>query len=866
MSNELELLRLRKRKAEAIAQSRAASESEAANEDYDLAADVANVAKGFGQAGIDAIDTPYAIRQGIDMIPEKARNVTSNLFPLATAATSFVSDLLPDELSGKAPASDLPGLKQVKEFVARDEDASRGSQAARTAAEWGAGGLRKTVSKAVDVVPDLLMAGGAFLGDLFTDGEALGEVAGGGTGLAASLVRGKGIGAVGEAVKAIKNAADTPPAGWLDDAGTLADITGDKGLYDLQSTLEITPEGRRALDTKELERQKQVVDELREPFGTAPTQPAQDIAGQYVDDIVGDIGLRTGQQADNVQIPYAPQQKALSDSDIAATAANASAQNAAAQAQEGLVKAREPLATNQTLAQSGEGMYDVATAQRAREDEAAGELWDAFREQGDINIRPAVEAASDVFKNVSEIQLKAFRKKYGKEFDWLKGQEGDLISSNDMAKKISDLKSDLRAAYKSDGGVKDVDKTLEKVIKALDESLAQGNDAYNAARAATRKIHEVWDKGAIPDALQGPPELFGRTLPLADEIGAFNARILNEAEIPGMPEAISKRLKSLARRSTNGVDEMFMREYESVMDTMPPEFRRKADALIAAGEKSEAATGLAKTVDKTTGTTLAANEKQGAALQKAIDAEQKAVRESGQGLVDTVGKTNLAKYSKSSNDASKVVNDLIKANDGKGLAALYRQMESLGPEALAGFRAKVGEDLIAKFSKGGDAGGIRAIADEAPLITPDSFKKFQDMRKTLKDSGILDETTASAVDEALRKTASARLRADGKSNLFSNIGEGTNLAISGIAMKLADLVPGSNASLVMTGAIKRYLTKQMSGIKQNSKAHKILNDMILDPQKYLEGVEKAADSEAAVRMITAKINAAIQTQSALTEE
>jgi hypothetical protein len=838
---------------------------EVSSEPYDLeqaGIDTVNAVKGLGQAGIDAIDTPYAVRQGVEAVPEVVKKALTTMLPFSRDIATVVGDMLPDELSGKAPASDLPGLKQAKEFLARDEDASEGSQAARTAAEWGAGGLRKAVSKAADVVPDLLMAGGAFLGDLFTDDEPLGEVAGGGTGLVASVLRGRKIGSTADAIKALNEVAEKEIPKNIDtkQAGTLADVTGDRGLYDVQATLEATPSGQRALDDIELARQKQIASEVREPFGNAPAQPTQDAAGAYIEDVLKDVGVRTGRQSDAAQIPYAPQQTALDVSDAAAARANAGAQSANQAAGQALQEAKLPLATNQTLAQSGEGMYDVATAQYGRENDAADILWDKVRAQGDVDLAPVKGAVDDIRANLTKTQADNFNAKYGSDFDWLKG---DNISPEDIADKISDLKKDVNAAYKSDAGAKTVDKNLEKVIKALDKSFAKVNPDYEAARDASAAIYERWGKGALPEALKGPKETFGRTLPFGDEIGAFNARILKEAEIPGMPEAIAERLKSLARRSVNGVDEMFMREYESVMDTMPPEFRRKADALIAAGEKAEAATGLAKTVKKTSEATAKANTAERKVLAKALEADQSAVAKGGEALEKTVGKTNLNKYAQ---DPTKTVNDLVKASDGKGLAALYRQVQRLGPEAIAGFRSKVGEDLISQFSKGGDAGGIRAM-DDAPLITPDSFKKFQDMKETLIQSGVLDATTADAIGDALRKTKSTWNRSKGTSRLFGNTAQGADIASSGLAVLVSKLMPGGGTtSLVMTGALKRFFKNRLSGIKQNSQAHKILNEMILNPKKYVAGVERAKNSEEAVRMITAKINAAIQTQSALTEE
>lgn len=838
-----------------------------------MGTDTKHILKAGGQAAADFLDTPHAIRSLYeDYVPEVVKSggdlMVNTMFPLARG----IEESAPDVLTGRSPVTELPGLKQAKEiFASPEEGATETADSIRKGGEWSIGGLRKLVMKSADIVPDLLMGGGAFLGDLLAPKDSsVGELGGGTTGLIVSILRGKGIKATADAVEAVKEVAEGQNITDIaraapDEAGTLADVTGDKGLYDLQATLDATPEGKTALTAKELERQQQIASEVRAPFGQvgADTAPAQDAATKYIDEVIEKVSARTGKKSDALEVPYRPLQKALDESDAAVQRTAADAAESDRIATELLMDSKLPLATNQTLAQSGGKMHEVATAERKVDDDAANVLWDKFREQGNVELDPLREGVSELFKGLTQRQRDKFNKKYGKLFGWLKGK-GKEGSSADIHGDIRDMKAELRAAYRSDGGLTDADKNLEALIKSLDSSLEASNSAYGAARDATREIHVRWDDGAIPDALQGPPELFGKTLPLGDEIGAYNARILNAAEIPGMPEAIVERLKSLSRRSKTGIDEGFMAEYESVMDSMPQEFRQQANAFIEAGEASEAATALAESTQKVSELTTKANQAERTVLDKALEAEQQVVAEGGKALEKTVAKANLAKYSK---DPSKTVRSLIKSGDGKGLAALNRQIESLGPEAQDAFRALIGDELIAKLSKGGDAAGVRAIDDLAAPLTPKAFKEFSDLRDTLVEGNLIDSATADKIAEALRKTKSSAMRADGTSRLFNTTSKGGDLASSGLAVAAAKLMPGGGtASLVMTGALKRFFKERLSGVKQNSQVHRLLNDMILDPQKFVKGVEKAENSEDAVRMIIAKLNAAIQTTAATQED
>jgi hypothetical protein len=834
-----------------------------------LGTDTKHVAKGVGNAAAELVDTPYSINQLAGNLPDSVKNVggrvLDTMFPLQRLSRA-AGEYLPDEVTGKAPISELPGLKQTKALLASEEEgASKGADALRTGVEWGAGGLRKAALKGADIVPDLLMGSFATIGDYFSD-TSMGELIGGGTGLGASLLRGRKIGQTADAVNAIDEVADSPVViNNGEEAGTLADLTGDKGLYDLQATLDATPEGKRAINEVELARQQQMASQLREPFGEAPTAPAQDAAGQYINDVLGDITGRTGRQSDAAQVPYRPQQQALLESDAAAERAFSDATLAEDAAQSGLATSRLPLATNQTLAQSGEGMSAVAKAARKVDDDAASVKWSEFSEQGDIDLGPAQKGVSDIYKGLSQPQKDNLNSKYSKLFRWMKGGEGATISSSDIHDEIRDMKAELNAAYQQDGGLKTADKNFEKMVNAIDSSLEDANELYGAAREATRDIYTRWGKKGTPlqDALIGPPELFGKNLPLGDELGAYHSNILKQANIEGMDDEIANRLKSLARRSKTGVDDGFMAEYESVMDLMPTEFRRQADAFMEAGQKADSASALTESAKKVRDATVKANTAEGKVLTKALDAEQSKIADSGKGLTKTVGKSNLAKYSK---DPAKTVSNLISSGDSAGLKALGRQIDGTSPEARDGFKAMVGRQLLDKLSKGGDAAGLRAIDGLDAPITPKAFSEFSDMRATLIDSGLIDTATADKMQEILRKTKSSSMRSDGTSRLFASTGKGSDLASSALAVAAAQMIPGTNSSLVMTGALKKFFKTRLSSIKENSQTHKILNEMILDPQKYLDGVKTAKNSKEATRMIISKINAAIQAESALTGE
>jgi len=885
-----------KRLADKVRAKRAATENSEPEEEEipysfnQLGTDVKHVSKGLGEAAVDLVDTPYNLKQLTNLAPEGVRDFYGNAFdlsPIGVASNAYNSlrerspslPAIPSVLTGDSAISDLPGLSQAKELLAsKEEGASEGADSLRKGVTWGAGGVRKAGMKAADIVPDLMMGVGAATGDYFSDwisknDNPIGEMLGGATALIASLIRGKTKAATAGAVAAVDEiseggnvAAKVREAG--DEVGTLADVTGDSGLYDLQATLNATPKGARALDRKEASRQQQIAEEVRQPFGDASTDTAQEVAGEYIDEVIDKTRARTQRQSSAAEVPYRQPQLVLDQSDAATQRAAADAAEAELIAQEGLAKARESIDTNQTLAQSGEGMHAVATAEKKIDDDAAAVLWGEFNVGPNIKLAPISAAIDEFLGGLSQAKVDAFKKKYADRLEW-KDDIDDLLPE-DIHTKIKDLKKDLTIAYKQDGGAKDVDLTFGAVIDVLDDSVAKSNSSYDAAREATSAIYKRWGQRGTPiqNALAGPKETFGKSIPLGGEVGAYHARLLNHADIPGMPAKIAERLKSLARRSKSGIDEDFILEYESLMDAMPPAFRRQADEFVRAGQDLDSAAGLSKSTLAVSEAAVKASNAERKVLSKALDADKTAIAEGGERLEKSIGNTNLAQYL---TNPTKTISGLIKGGDSKGIKALARQIESRGPEALASFKSKVGEDLLSILSStSSNKAGIRAMDGLAAPIEPKAFEAFFDMRNTLIESGLIDSSTADKISKALKKTRSSSLRANGTSRLFGTTTQGSDLAASGLAVFADKLIPGSGSSLVMVGAFRRFFKKFTNRIGDNTQAHKILNEMILDPQKYLKGIESAKNLEDAVRMITSKINASAQTISisaeALTEE
>ena len=843
-----------------------------------IGTDALHIAKGIPQAGVDMLDMPYNLRQAAGAISDAIPNPFES-----EAAISFVdeygpealrgkglpniswftkaiadSEYVPDILQGNAKISDLPGLSQAKAVLAsEEEDASRGADALRKGVEWGAGGLRKLVQRGAVIAPDIAMGAGAAIGDYLTD-DAKGEIGGGFAGLALSLLKGKkGVTDVANAATAIRETAGDPniletARAAQDEVGTLADVTRNSKLYDLQSTVDATVDGSRKLDAIELARQQQIASDVINPFGRVDPKPAQEGAQQYIDSVLEDVTGRTAASRTAAAIPYAAKQEGLAKATERVQRAAAEATAESDKAQQALLQAQVPLKSNQTLAESSAVMSDLARAEKAVDDKASQVLWAKFKEGDGVSLGPLQQGVSDVFSQLTKTQKLYFNAKHSKLFKWIKGKSDTKIGAADAADSIRRMKATLKKAY--DDGVMPEDKHLEDMINALDLSLEGANSAYKSARESTRNLYKRWDNGSIPNALMGEPEMFAKALSLSDELGAVNSRLLNAANIPGMPEAIVGRLKSLVRRKQGDIDGAFMAEYESVMNVLPPQFKKQAGEFLAASDAAESAATNLKSLDKVATSTSTANATQSGILTKALAKEQDSIATQGQALKNTVGRTNLAKYAENPTDT---VTALIKAGDGDSLGALYKEIDSLGPAAKEAFKSQVGKDLLAKLTKAGDAAGERAIAGLEAPITPKALTDFLKLRDTLTKSGLLDEVEADKIVAALKRTNSGKNRSGALRKLAEG-NQGIDLASSAVAAGLVNIIPGSSSSLILAGAMKRAVKGWFTKTPYKTEAHKLMEEMILDPKQFIAAADGAKTSKEAVDMVITKLNALSQ--------
>jgi hypothetical protein len=780
-----------------------------------------------------------------------------------------------------------PGIRDIvavtgKEMV--DPEQNPGIDALRTGVEWGAGAPLAAASK-LSMIPDLLMGAGAGIGDYLQDNKdsPVGEIAGASAGFLASLLRGKVSPAVTKAEErarkfiegniqdpdATKKALEKYTAGGSTESGTLADVTGDRGIFNVEAGAARDPAFGSKVKDIDAARQQQIAEELRKPFGDGTPEFARDTANDAVANAVEKVDARTArldksakarllQGEDAAKVERSQNNVGLAQ----ARAAEAQAKLDAQIAQEGAEASALPLSTNQRPAQASKQTYEALAAERAKVNAAEQSIWENFKAQPDVSIvdmRKSAAAAADN-QGLTPDVTKDFHKAYRDELKQLR-KWGNTKAGGDVQLWLRKVQNKLNQRFDSNKW-SDADEAMKAVKAEIEEGLAASNPLFREAKAATREMKDRFDRGQSGKALATaePEQFISRAGGLADEGGAVLARkLLQEAQTPGMEPMVIDSLKSAAYRYGKPVDQAFMNQFGDVFDALPPsvrsEFQASIDATGVADTAAANATDLGKATTRTETATANANEKIARGetrLAKAASADRGRALKADKRLTKTIANTWLAKYAKNPETA---IRDLLKPGKGKDLGRLYKSMIKRGEGES--FKAAIGDKVRLSLAEGSDTG---------TKVLPSARGDFKAIRDVLEESDVLSKTELDGIAESLAKTESVKLRgqswADNANKLENEI---DNLAASATAAVALKALPGS--SLVMAGAVRRIAKKIIPKLTGgNAKEMAAMENFLTNPQAYFEAAKGAKTSEVAVRRILTEAFGASLAAQAMNEE
>lgn len=719
---------------------------------------------------------------------------------------------------------------------------------AQTGVEWGGMGPISAFRKGVSALPDALMAGGAVIGETigdYFDGGEYGEIAGGLTGLLASLRSGKGV---DDAVKTIRDSIWGDPDEVTEkirkgveegEEGTLADLAADQGLADLE-TGQRGSASRQQYEEAELRRQQQVADEIREPFGTGDPDVARQMGQERINTMLNETIPGYGAtRREQVTIP-------LTEEASEARRGLEEARKAELEAEKRAQEARIPLRTDDTLAeasQKGRQTYDEAATEARNTD--VQPLWDDFDALPALDKSEYSTLVKEFRKNLPDSQKDGFNK-HADQLRRFTSKKYTEMTPREIKDALAEIRGKINRAYENGKGANTDIQNLQELYSILRDKVADEIPEYAAAMEADAAWRKTYKDGVLGEASEVEPELFFRTMGEQDELGAVMARRLSEANIPGMDEALANRLAALARRRASGVDDAFRAEYESVMQYIPAEFRQQVDEIISADEALEAAAKQGEAQQKLTEATIARTDD---ALETGLEGVAK--RETA--LKGAVENTVLNQYN---NDRVGTINRLLDNPDNvEDLVSLQRSMERLGPEAVESFRANMGDVILERLSTKGPQAGLRAAKGEAPVLNADAIIEFETIAKSLLEAGN-DPQTIQQIRQNILKLASKQQKAAARQAMVEREHIMTNIVESAASALGLRMAPGS--SLVWSGNIRKAVRGLMGKGTRDAAMMRAIDDFMLNPEKYLDAVLAAESPAKGQQILLSELVAASQ--------
>jgi len=838
------------------------------------------------------------------------------LFDASTAAgwvgdklgVSQEDNVVSNLLEGRVKATEtVPGLVQAREWAKRNTLSDKQleqapyTKALGTGASYvgvpGVGTLATALKHGSKALPGALaqfgrevgvastVAAGAGVGSLageFAGGNSTaGELIGAGTALIAALRYGKPAGLDSaqrdmldalmarfenkeEAIAAVQRAVDN------NEVGTLLDLTGSQNIADVESLLARFTQPAARLREKADARASQIYDETVGESGLQGGIPyrvdenaAVTTARQTTDRRVEDIKIEQERLLDVEEAELArlgDMERAKTKQAIDAADERLAASNAA---DEAAVKAREDLTPElrpDQYSTSAAGKY-AGEANRVKK-EVVKPAWKAFTDGPDIPSMP--------LKLVVKNFIDAIEEKAGpvaaREFIDINKKNIHMIRDWGPAVRpqgIQDVIGRMKAQVASVETAGPDEKRLKELYELMEKKLAQPDVSpeYTKAVAASKAWFDRFDPGYIGDIRKAAePEEMLSQFGLTGDRGAATARLMVEGEVPGLMDDVANYLKAQAVRKGTLTD-AFTKEYEAVLDALPPQTRDDILSTIQAEDASKTALARAKAAQEESNRVGSASDAEQGRLSLAVEKARRDKADTEEGLINAARETNTAKYGKSTAEADNVVEDILTKRDGpERLAQLRRDLmdqdAALGVTTnMDSFKTRVNRHIVEKLFD---------IAENSPNATRqargDAIETFRSLKNRLTDQDLLTPEQATYIDEVLSRLSTEKIRKASRATVAEGIqdagNEATNLKASAFsAMLLAPLPGGYN--LQLGGAVRRYFKEGLEAAptKRNIDA---LAEYMTNPKAFLKGIEKLDSPAARDKFFLTKLVGAAQ--------
>lgn len=541
----------------------------------------------------------------------------------------------------------------------------------------------------------------------------------------------------------------------------------------------------------------------------------------------------------------------------AATFANEKALQEAIDAQEALVS--QTAGTRPTAEASETAVSALKQGKETARETKEAPLWKAFDEGEGFSAQQLQGAIKESVSGLPPEAIAGVEKKYPTFFKDIEKMDWETtVSPESVSYVISQVKSDLKAKGKEHWGTNE--KNLAETIKKVEAEVSSLNPAYGAAKDMTREILQQYGPSKVAGAGRGTDEEFMSKLMggSADSQTAAVRQLKSTKE----PEAIKAGEDWLRRQNKHKtIDQKFLDENEGVLAEYPA-LRKEYEALATSGEAVKAQKGLTKATNRQLekeatklerqqirldkeGESIFPKAKQAAldAQNKAAKAKQAAVEKSGvqataakeSALTKSIAAGKAQKGLIDTTLAGKYVNDPIPtiqkaltdtSRTSGDLGTLYKNLKAQGQGEA--FKGSVRDAIMDKFT-------TKASGRNVPETVAGVADSVHKMRPQLVDNGILTATEFDEMAAIIDYQAKGKGLRKHTTDLDTGMPvETRNLESSMIAAAINKAMP-IGQGLVMTGAIKRYVSAKMTeSMLSNPATRKHLSDFMADPKKFAD--------------------------------
>ena len=453
--------------------------------------------------------------------------------------------------------------------------------------------------------------------------------------------------------------------------------------------------------------------------------------------------------------------------------------------------------------------YDVVDAEKKAH---ADEVWKGFDGADPIDMTGVKAQLKDYLDNrempnemVQDLFDRYKKKVFSQVAKW--GEKPvEPKSIQYVLTKIKDEVSTQAAAGSSDVLTKEIGMfgtQLENILMA-----SPATTKYRAGVEATRDLYTSV-RGERVGKLRNSPsiETLGGRFGYKGATGGQTARDVLRSADGRVINASHDNLRRLA--AEEGVTPAFMKKYAGYLDE--PKFGRLKNEFNEIIAKQDAATTAKGSADKAAGLAKAA---EGSTLKKFAD------------------------------DPEKVVDGLLK--NGK---ANTKQLKSLLDDAVANGTEKSFKNLMNERIKNKMFKDKDKVLPSANSASADSFLN---MRDTLVEAGIYTSKEADRIAASLERVRALDLR---KGATPAQLKETLN-AVEGLTVSAAAVLSAKisgQSSLTMVGALRKAFKARALVKKNNVDVIKRVEEFLISPEKYLDGVKASKKLDENVNSIVTQV-------------